>query len=115
MYSNPNNTVTVYRLRELINKCPNVFPIHSESHGKFTESHDGREPLSQAQSAVSNQSVSLIITRPYETAETEHAHDETRCAHDETEYVHDETTRALKNRLILFGQLTLARARVSIH
>ena len=65
--------VTVYRLRELIKKCPNVFPIHSESHRKFTESHDGREPLSQAQSAVSNQSFSLIITRPYETAETEHA------------------------------------------
>ena len=65
--------VTVYRLRELINMCPIVFPIYSESHGKFSKSHDGREPLSQAQSAVSNQSVSLIITRPYETDETEHA------------------------------------------
>ena len=73
MYSNPNNMVTVYRLRELINKCPNVFPVYFESHGKFTESHDGREPLSQAQSTVSNQSVSLIIARPYEAAETKRA------------------------------------------
>ena len=72
--SHHNIMVTVYRLRELNYKCPNVFPIYSESHGKFTESHDGREPLSRAQSAVSNQYVSLIITRPYETAETKHAH-----------------------------------------
>ena len=65
--------VTVYRLRELIDKCPNVFPIYSESHRKFTESHDGREPLSQAKSVVSNRSVSLIITRRYETTETKRA------------------------------------------
>ena len=33
-----------------------------------------KQPLSQAQSAVSNQSVSLIVTRPYETAKTKRAH-----------------------------------------
>ena len=73
MYSNANIMVTVYRLCELINECPNFFPIYPESHGKFPESHDGREPLSPPQSAVSNQSVSLIVTRPYETAETKRA------------------------------------------
>ena len=73
MYSDPNSMVTVYRLRELINKCPNVFPIYSKSRSKFNESHDGRESLSQAQSAVPNQTVSLIIARPYETADTKRA------------------------------------------
>ena len=110
--------VTVCRLRQLINKCPNVFPIYSESHGKLSESHDGREPLSQAQNAVSNWTVSLIVTRPYETDETKTRPYETKCARDETTHAHtkttharDETTRALKNWLIQFKQPTDARSR----
>ena len=66
--------VTVHRLRELINKCLKVFPIYSESRSKFSELYDKREQLSQPQSAVSNRTVSLIVTRPYETVETKHAH-----------------------------------------
>ena len=53
VHSHETCIITVYRQRELISKCPNVFPMYFKSHHEFIDTN-GREPLSQTLSTVSN-------------------------------------------------------------
>ena len=62
---------TVYRQREVGNKCLKVFPIYSKSHRGISVTLRTRTIVPITKYRIEQTDIHLIVTRPYETAETE--------------------------------------------